>query len=147
MAVGLLGLLLALGYGQQAWTTLPMGRPNQPGAGVFPMLVAVIMALSSLGILWEQIRSSEADDDRLRLPTGADLRRFLGVVVAIFGYIALASLFGHLVASIALSLAMVHLIKPGSWPRTILVGLAISLSAYWVFVMLLGVPLPKGDLS
>jgi hypothetical protein len=58
----------------------------------------------------------------------------------------MAYLGGHLVASILLSLALVHLINPGSWVRTVVIGLAISLSTYGLFVSILGVPLPKGVL-
>lgn len=147
LVVGLLGLLLSLGYGWQAWTTLPLGKPSQPGAAVFPLIVAVLMAVASLSIAVEEIRSAESGDEPLHLPSGSDLRRLLGVIASLFGYVALASLVGHLIASSLLSLALVHLLKPGSWPRTLVVGLAISLSAYALFVMLLAVPLPKGELG
>jgi len=57
-----------------------------------------------------------------------------------------AYLVGHLIGSVLLSVALVHLIKPGSWVRTVVIGLAISLSAYAMFISILGVPLPKGVL-
>lgn len=147
LIAGLVGLLLSLGYGQQAWSTLPLGKPGQPGAAVFPLMVAALMAASSLGILVEEMRSANLGEEPLGLPHGADLRRFLGVIVSLFGYVALTSLVGHLIASTLMSLALVHLIKPGSWLRTIVAGLAISLSAYALFVILLGVPLPAGELG
>jgi putative tricarboxylic transport membrane protein len=146
LIAGLVGLVLSLGYGLQAWTTLPMGTRSQPGAAVFPLIVAVLMTVSSLVILFEDMKSLDSEEGPLGLPSGAGLHRLLGVIASLVGYVVIAYLVGHLIASVLLSLALVHLIKPGSWVRTVVIGLAISLSAYGVFVSMLGVPLPGGVL-
>jgi len=146
LIAGLVGLLLSLGYGQQAWTTLPMGKIREPGAAVFPLIVAAFMAVSSLMILFEEMRSLDSEEGPLGLPSGAGLHRLLGVVASLVGYGVMAYLVGHLIASVLLSLALVHLINPGSWVRTVVIGLAISLSTYGMFVSMLGVPLPRGVL-
>ncbi len=146
LIAGLVGLLLSLAYGQQAWTTLPMGIMRQPGPAVFPLIVAGLMAVSSLMILLEEMRAADSVEGPLGLPRGAGLHRLLGVVASLVGYGVMAYLVGHLTASILLSLALVHLINPGSWVRTVVIGLAISLSTYGLFVSILGVPLPKGVL-
>jgi len=146
LIAGLVGLLLSLGYGQQAWTTLPMGKIREPGAAVFPLIVAAFMAVSSLMILFEEMRSLDSEEGPLGLPSGADLHRLLGIVASLVGYGVMAYLVGHLIASVLLSLALVHLINPGSWVRTVVIGLAISLSTYGMFVSMLGVPLPRGVL-
>ena len=104
------------------------------------------MAVSSLMVLFEEMRSLDSEEGPLGLPSGAGLHRLLSVVASLVGYVVMASLVGHLIASVLLSLALVHLIKPGSWVRTVVVGLAISLSAYGLFVSMLGVPLPGGVL-
>ena len=146
MIAGLVGLLLSLAYGQQAWTKLPMGQIRQPGAAVFPLIVAALMAISSLMILFEERKSLDSMEGPLGLPSGSGLRRLLGAVATLVGYVLMAYLVGHLIASILLSLALVHLINPGSWVRTVVIGLAISLSTYGLFVSMLGVPLPRGVL-
>jgi len=146
LIAGLVGLLLSLTYGQQAWTTLPMGKIRQPGAAVFPLIVAALMAVSSLMILFEEMMSLDSEEGPLGLPRGAGLHRLLGVVASLVGYGVMAYLGGHLIASVLLSLALVHLISPGSWVRTVVIGLAISLSTYGMFVLMLGVPLPRGVL-
>jgi putative tricarboxylic transport membrane protein len=146
LIAGVAGLLLSLGYGQQAWTTLPMGKIRQPGAAVFPLIVAALMAVSSLMILFEEMRSRNSEEGPLGLPSGAGLHRLLGVVASLVGYVVMAYLVGHLIGSVLLSLALVHLINPGSWVRTVVIGLAISLSTYGLFVSILGVPLPRGVL-
>jgi putative tricarboxylic transport membrane protein len=146
LIAGLVGLLLSLGYGLQAWITLPMGKMSQPGAAVFPLIVAVLMLVSSLVILFEDMRSLDSEEGPLGLPSGGGLYRLLGVVASLVGYVVVAYLVGHLIGSVLLSVALVHLIKPGSWVRTVVIGLAISLSAYAMFISILGVPLPKGVL-
>jgi putative tricarboxylic transport membrane protein len=146
MIAGLVGLLLSLGYGQQAWTTLPIGKIREPGAAVFPLIVAALMAVSSLVIFFQEMRSSDPEEGPLVLPSGASLHRLLGAVASLIGYVVMAHLVGHLIASVLLSLALVHLINPGSWVRTVVIGLAISLSTYGMFVSMLGVPLPRGVL-
>ena len=146
LIAGLVGLLVSLGYGHQAWTTLPMGKMRQPGAAVFPLIVAALMAVSSLMILLEEMRSLRSEEGPLGLPRGAGLHRLLGVVATLVGYGVMAYLVGHLIASVILCLALVHLINPGSWLRTVVIGLAISLSTYGMFVWMLGVPLPRGVL-
>ena len=146
LIASLAGLLLSLGYGLQAWITLPMGKMSQPGAAVFPLIVAVFMLVSSLVILFEDMRSLDSEEGPLGLPSGTGLHRLLGVLASLVGYVVVAYLVGHLIGSFLLSLAMVHLIKPGSWIRTLVIALAVSLSAYGVFVSMLGVPMPKGVL-
>ena len=123
-----------------------MGTMKQPGAAVFPLIVAALMLVSSLVVLFEDMRSPDSEESPLRLPSGASLYRVLGVIASLAGYAVVAHLVGHLIASTLLSFAMVHLIKPGSWVRTVVIGLAISLSSYGVFVWVLGVPMPKGVL-
>jgi len=123
-----------------------MGKIRQPGAAVFPLIVAALMAVSSLMILFEEMMSLDSEEGPLGLPRGAGLHRLLGVVASLVGYGVMAYLGGHLIASVLLSLALVHLISPGSWVRTVVIGLAISLSTYGMFVLMLGVPLPRGVL-
>ena len=146
LIAGLIGLLLSLGYGLNAWITLPMGKMSQPGAAVFPLMVAVLMVVSSLVILFEDMRSLDSGEGPLGLPSGASLHRLLGAIASVVGYVVVAYLVGHLIGSFLLSVALVYLIKPGSWVRTVVIGLAISLSAYGVFGWMLGVPMPKGVL-
>src|SRR4030067_1879665 len=100
-------------------------------------MLAAFMAVSSLMILLEKMRSLDSEEGPLGLPSGADLHRLLGIVASLVGYGVMAYLVGHLIASVLLSLALVHLINPGSWVRTVVIGLAISLSPYGMFVSML----------
>ncbi len=148
LLVGIGGLVLSLGYALEAVRTLPMGDSERPGAGVFPLLVAALMALSSLGVVLELARrKGESGDERLELPQGADLRRLLGVGASIAVYAFLAPVLGHLSASTIMSVAVVRLLRPAPWRSTIITGVAIAVGTYLLFVIGLAVPLPTGILG
>lgn len=146
LAVGLLGILLSAGYALEAYNTLPLGSIREPGAALFPLMVAALMAGAGLAIVVEQTKLRTAERAPLDLPRGADLRRLLSIAVTIFGYVWMVSYLGFLPASVAMSLILVRLLKSRSWLETIVTGLAIAFSTYVLFVMILNVPLPKGEL-
>jgi putative tricarboxylic transport membrane protein len=144
--MGLAGLLLSLAYGTNGVMTLPMGKMAAPGAAVFPLAVAVAVAVISLMIVLEQVWGKpEEGDGPLDLPRGADLRRLLSTGVSVVAYIVLAKYLGSLVANAVLCLWLVRLVEPTlSWWRLILVALGLAVSTYVLFNMILGVPLPEG---
>lgn len=145
LAIGILGLLLSVGYLQQTATTLPVGSLSAPGAAIYPFVVGGLMVLVSLGVVLERLVLPPDPRERpLALPRGADRRRLLGVVGTVVAYAVLVNLLGFLWTTVLSSLALVHLIKPGSWRRTVITALAISLSTYVLFVTILDVPLPRG---
>ncbi len=146
LIAGLLGLLLSVGYGWEAVNTLPVGSLREPGAAFFPLLVAAFMFLASAAVVGEQLRLRRMQGAPLDLPGGSDLRRLVLMAITIFGFVWLVSLVGFLVASVLMSLALVRLLKLGSWLVTVVAGLAIALSTYALFVLILNVPLPTGDL-
>lgn len=146
LAVGLFGFLLSVGYAAEAYNTLPVGSIREPGAALFPLIVAAMMAGASLAIVAEQIKLRTVERATLDIPRGADLRRLLSMAVTIFGYVWMMSYLGFLPASVVMSLILVRLLRPRSWVETAVTGLAIALSTYVLFVMILNVPLPKGEL-
>lgn len=145
---GLAGLALSLGYGLLAVTDLPMGKISQPGAAVFPVIVALVMAAASVGLVLEQLVSAAVTEERpMDLPRGADLRRLLAFGASIAGYVLLAPVLGHLPASAVLCIALVRLLKPASWRSNVVTGVAIAIAAWAFFDVALGVSLPKGVLD
>lgn len=148
LAVGAMGLALSLGYAGVALTTLPIPEPQRAGPAAFPLLVALVLLVSSIGVVLEQVRHMARDgEEQLELPRGVDLRRLLSFGASIVGYVALLALLGHLVASSLMCVAMVRLLKPAPWRPTVVVALAISISVFVLFVLILEVPLPMGMLG
>ena len=58
IGAGIFGLLLSAGYLHQT-LDLPMGEMDQPGAGVFPLLVAAVLFFASISATWEGWRSRQ----------------------------------------------------------------------------------------
>lgn len=147
--MGLAGLLLSLAYGTMGGLTLPMGERATPGAAVFPIVVAALMAVTSLMIVVEQVWGRAGQEEEpLDLPRGTDLRRLLGTGLSALAYIVLAKYLGSLVANTVMCLALVRLLEPTlPWWRVVIVALGLSVSTYVLFNVILGVPLPEGILD
>ncbi|MBX9649604.1 MAG: tripartite tricarboxylate transporter TctB family protein [Xanthobacteraceae bacterium] len=146
--VGLLALLLAAGYGVDAWQTLSVGRWHKPGAAIFPIAVAILLAISAVSVLLE--KHGGADDPMpatFSLPEGADLRRLLKVLAAFAIYFVAMPLIGNMIASALFLLASMWLLSDDpkrSVARLAIYAIVIALSFEVFFVRLLKVQLPGG---
>jgi hypothetical protein len=145
---GLLALLLAGTYAVDAWQTLSFGRWHKPGAAIFPIAVAALMALSAISVLLERHRG--ADDPMpatFALPAGADLHRLLSVLAAFAIYFVAMPVLGNMIASALFLLASMWLLSDN--PNRPIVRLAIyaiviAIIFEWFFVRLLKVQMPAG---
>ena len=146
--VGLLALLLAAGYGVDAWQTLSVGRWHKPGAAIFPIAVGILLAIAAISVLLEQ--HGGADDPMpatFSLPEGADLRRLLLVLAAFAIYFLAMPLLGNMIASALFLLASMWLLSDDpkrSVLRLALYAAVIALSFEVFFVRLLKVQMPGG---
>lgn len=70
--------------------------------------------------------------------------RLAAVVALTFGYAAVLTPLGYLVATAVVMVALLALYNPGCWLTNAAVGVAFSLSSYYVFHVLLGVYVPAG---
>jgi hypothetical protein len=85
-------------------------------------------------------------NQKIGWPRGADLSRIVGLIVAMFAYFIFLPFVGHLIASLGLVFAGLHLMGGLRWPLKILLTFSISAGSYYLFVIWLAVPLPKGEL-
>lgn len=145
---GLLALLLAAAYAIDAWQTLSVGRWHKPGAAIFPLAIAALLALSAISVLLE--RHGGTDDPlpaTFSLPAGADLGRLLLVLAAFAIYFLAMPVIGNMIASALFLFASMWLLSedPGrSIARLAIYAVAIALGFEWFFVRLLKVQMPAG---
>jgi hypothetical protein len=145
---GLLALLLAAAYAVDAWQTLSFGRWHKPGAAIFPIAVAALLAISAISVLRE--KHGGADDPMpttFALPDGADLRRLLCVLAAFAVYFMLMPVLGNMIASALFLLASMWLLSDDpdrSVVRLAIYAVAIALAFEVFFVRLLKVQMPAG---
>ena len=143
----LLALLLAAGYVTNAWQTLSVGRWHKPGAAIFPIALAALLAISALSVLFERRGGDGAMPATFMLPAGADLRRLLLLLGAFALYFLVMPFIGNMVASALFLFASMWLLSddPTRSPvRIAIYAIAIAVSFQWFFVRLLQVQMPAG---
>jgi hypothetical protein len=144
VAAGGAGLLLSAAY-LGAAVELPFGHLDQPGAGVFPVFVSCILIASSFITIWEGLRLDP--QTHTAMPHGADLKRLLGLIVLLFGFLVTLPFLGLLIASTIFCVLLMRLLSDISWTLVVLISLAICTALYVVFVFALKVPMPLGLLG
>lgn len=137
-------LMLAIAAVMIAWSlTLPIGTVNSPGPGLFPLILAVLLAVLSIGLMIEQFLGGFST----RLIT--DTIREEGVQVAVFCalYFAYALTFewAGFILSTGVFLALVYvLVLRKSIASAIACAVLVTVPIYWLFDRLLSVSLPAG---
>lgn len=142
----LLGIALAACFGSFQYE---VGTFNNPGPGLFPLVLGAVLGVLSLVILaggilakraavhgavrggWRSILSKEA----------------LYVVLALIGFGFLLVPLGFIVTTFAVFAALLRFVTNQKWAVVVIGALVLALGAYVVFDVLLGVPLPRGALG
>lgn len=84
--------------------------------------------------------------EKLDLPVGKDLGRVLAVTGGTGAYIILLPYAGHLLASFVMVFVALQAMGLSSWPMKVGFTIAMALGSYYLFDVILMVPLPKGVL-
>ena len=137
LILSILYLVGALGYS--------MGTSEQPGPGRYPLMVGALLIIASIGSLISNfLKPAEGE---LKLPKGKNLGRVLAVIAGSAAYVVLLPYAGHLLASVVTVFVVLQSMGLSSWPAKIGFTIAIALSSYYLFDVILNVPLPKGVLG
>jgi len=138
-------IFLAAGiYGMALSMRLPFGRWNEPGAGVFPLVLSFLLCVC--GISWFLRGKGEKKES---VGLGEFLRRFV-TPLKILGITAAFILFleplGYLLSStLYLFVLLLWVSRYGLWVAMVL-SLAFGPGSWLFFSKLLSTPLPKGFL-
>jgi putative tricarboxylic transport membrane protein len=118
-----------------------LGTLAQPGPGLFPMFIGVLLLISSIGSLlshaWVPV------EGELQLPKGKELGRVLAVIAGTVAYVVLLPLIGHILASTLTVFIVLHSMGLPSWGFKIAFAIAVSLGSFYLFDIILQVPLPR----
>jgi Tripartite tricarboxylate transporter TctB family len=115
------------------------------GARLLPLVVtAALLGLAAAHLLGGSPAGAPS-------PAPAAEPRHLGsgaaVVGALAAYVALLPALGFLLGTAALILALTRLLGHYAWPRALAMAAGLALAAHVVFVVWLGMPLPRGLLG
>ena len=141
--VGLVVLAAAGAYLTQAMA-LPYGTAAKPGAGFFPVLVAVFAC--AVGVLMTArafLAPATAGAAREAVPDGAARGRAVSTIVLLAAFCLLLPWVGY--PLVAFAFVALLLRRLGSaWRTAVITGAVTAAASHYVFGVLLDVPLPPG---
>lgn len=142
----LLGIALAACLGSFQYE---VGTFNNPGPGLFPLVLGAVLGVLSLIILAGGILAKRATvHGAVRRGWRSILsKEALYVVLALIGFGFLLVPLGFIVTTFAVFAALLRFVTDQKWPVVVMGALVLALGAYVVFDVLLGVPLPRGALG
>ena len=122
---------------------LPFGTIAKPGAGFYPVIVAVfaiVVALAATALAFRKAPEAQADGAEL---DAAARGRVLISIVALIGFCFAMPWIGYPAAAF-LFVTIVLRYLGGRWATALLTGVLGSAGSYGLFAVLLDVPLPRG---
>jgi putative tricarboxylic transport membrane protein len=141
--VGLVVVAAASAYLTQAWA-LPWGTTARPGAGFYPTIIGIFAC--AVGLLMTArtfLAPAPAAPTRERAPRGAARNRAVSTIVLLAAFCLLMSWVGY--PLVAFGFVALLLQRLGSrWRAALLTGALSAAVSYYLFAVLLDVPLPRG---
>ena len=133
-------LALALGF--------PLGTAASPGAGLFPVAVGAYLVLVAAALALAAFRHECAVAVTPGAPLSVGARRRVAVTIAALAGFCLALPWaGYPVVAFAFVTALLRRLGGGGWAGAAAAGLLVAGASYYLFAVLLGVPLPLGLLG
>jgi len=127
--------------------SLPLGSASRPGAGFYPLFVSFALVCLSLGLLRRSVKRVQVQDEETEsFPEGKDRKRIAHVASALILFGVFLKPLGYGVCSAILMGAVLYLLGMRNWGKIIFVSILTSAVSYYLFVSILGVPLPRGIL-
>ena len=124
---------------------LPSGTPARPGAGFFPVAIGAFGAVMALGWTMTAFRRARAPAARAERAPVEHRVRVVATAGALVGFCFLLPWAGYPVAALVFVTLLLRWLGAG-WRAALVTGLASAAVSYYLFGVLLSVPLPRGIL-
>ena len=126
-------LLLSFGY--------PFGSVAKPGAGFFPVGVGIFLCAAALTVLAVGFRRAVGGG----VPLEPDARtRVLVTAAAMAGFCLLVPWLGYPACALVFVALLLRRLGGTAWPGAVVTAVLSAAISYYVFAVLLAVPLPRG---
>ena len=124
---------------------LPLGTVARPGAGFYPVAVAVFACLVGLVATAQAFRARRvALSEAAAEPDAVAMRRRVGITaVALAGFCLAMPWIGYLAAAAAFVIVVLRGLG-SRWSTALAIGVASAAASHYLFAVLLDVPLPRG---
>jgi putative tricarboxylic transport membrane protein len=136
-------LLIAAGVYLILALRLPFGAAARPGAGFYPVIVAVFAIAVALAATLDAFRRPPSVATGGVALAPAARRRVVISVAALAGFCLALPWVGYPVAACAFVLLVLWYLG-ARWTTALLTGVLSSAGSYGLFAILLDVPLPRG---
>jgi len=118
-----------------------MGTMDAPGPGIFPLVVGILFALVSVGVIADALLTREPGT--ANVPKGQNLKRVLVIFGAFVVYVLSLQVLGFLMATPLFVAFYAHVAGKVSWRKSALCGACVAAAVWVVFDLLLQAPLPE----
>jgi putative tricarboxylic transport membrane protein len=125
---------------------LPQFSVFGPGPEFMPSVLAILLLLLSAILFVTTLRKATPDTES-PMPDRQAVFRISVIVGCLFLYVALLDRIGYLPLTFAYCLFMLAALGRYRWYTNVIVAAAITGFVYWSFIMVLGVPAPRGMLD
>lgn len=137
IATGMLVLILGAGTALYASSQYAMGSFRSPGPGLFPTLVAAVLALVGVGLLIQALFQRKAE-----ALTRFELRPFVVILLAIAAFAVVFSQSGYGPAVFVLAFVCSYSDDALNWRQKLGLAAVITVMAVVLFRFALGLRLP-----
>jgi len=125
---------------------LPMGTIEAPKGGLFPLIVGVFIVAISLFLLFRPLKKGQESQEQIEtFPKGADRNRVLAVFVSLLIFTLCLKPLGYLISIVGLMAVIVRLLGLRGWVKIALAAALTGFLSYYLFAVILEVPLPRGE--
>ena len=138
-----LALLVAAGTYLVLSLQLPFGAAARPGAGFYPVIVAIFAVVVALGATTSAFRSAPGAAAAAVELDAAARRRVVISVVALVAFCLALPWVGYPAAAFAFVTIVLRYLG-ARWTTALVAGVLSSAGSYGLFAVLLDVPLPRG---
>jgi putative tricarboxylic transport membrane protein len=136
MALGAIFLLGSLQLG--------LMRRGVPGPGFLPFLSGLALIFVSLFVFIPAFRKKKNSGSSDFLAERHSLKKLMLALIALFAFGIAMEYAGYLLTTFLFMFFMGRLMEPRGWPIVILLAILTAVLSHMLFVVLLGVQLPKG---
>ena len=139
-----LAVLVASGAYLAAALPLPRGTAARPGAGFFPTFVAVFGCLAGVGMTVHAFLTTVPARAPRDAGAGRDARnRALSTMIVLVAFCALLPWLGYPLVAFAFVTGLLQRLG-SAWFAAAVIGVLTAALSYYIFGVLLDVPLPRG---
>jgi putative tricarboxylic transport membrane protein len=142
--VSLFLFLFSVGYLVEA-LSLPLGTSTRAGPGLIPTAAGLFLTFFTLcNLVGDLLGKKEPPPQGEASMARKDVFRIVGVIFILVFYGVFLKTLGFIPTSVILVFVVLRLLGMNNWLRISLISALTSVASYYLFSVILDVPLPRG---